>query len=112
MHTAWSANFTCSASVSAVECTATVSRPSSLHARMMRSAISPRLATRTLRNISGQLEQGLTVLDRGAILDEDPHDRAGRVGLDLVHELHRLDDAEHLTLVDLVVEAHVVRRVR
>src|SRR6188472_1762006 len=103
MHTAWSANFTCSASASAVECTATDSRPSSLHARITRSAISPRLAIRTLRNILRcDLEEGLPVLHRRAVLDEDAHDRAGNVGLDLVHQLHRLDDAEHRALVDAV----------
>src|SRR5260370_41866524 len=39
------------ASASAVECTATVAMPSSLQARRMRRAISPRLAIRILSNI-------------------------------------------------------------
>ena len=39
------------ASASAVECTATVAMPSSLQARSIRSAISPRLAIRILSNI-------------------------------------------------------------
>src|SRR5262245_44936424 len=118
MHTAWSANLTCSASASAVECTATEARPISRQARITRSAISPRLAISTFLNIGrslsscrsrrGDLEQCLAVLDRGAILDEDRHDRAGDVGLDLVHQLHRLDDAQHLTLIDLVVHRDVV----
>jgi hypothetical protein len=84
---------------------------------MTRSAISPRLAIRTFLNI-GRLyvgpdpEQRLPYSTGCAVLDEDPRRRAGDIGLDLVHQLHRLDDAEHRTLVDLVVERHVRRRVR
>src|SRR3954467_11275560 len=114
MHTAWSANLTCSASASAVECTATDSRPISRHARITRSAISPRFAINTFLNMArsrGDLEQRLTVLDRRAVVDENGDDRAGDVGLDLVHQLHRLDDAEHLALVDLLVDGDVVGRV-
>src|SRR5436305_15226948 len=51
MQTLSSARRTCMASASAVECTATVEMPSSLHARRIRSAISPRLAMRILSNI-------------------------------------------------------------
>src|SRR5688572_30678796 len=97
MQTASSANFTCSASLSAVECTATVCRPISRQARITRSAISPRLAIRTFLNMAGlgrDLEERLTVLDRCTVLDEDSDHGAGNVGLDLVHQLHRLDDAE------------------
>ncbi len=52
MHTLSSANLTCSAFESAVECTATVAIPSSRQARITRSAISPRFAIRTFLNIS------------------------------------------------------------
>src|SRR5437763_15211072 len=48
MQIASSARRTCIASVSAVEWTATVRMPISWQARWMRSAISPRLAMRTL----------------------------------------------------------------
>ena len=41
-------------------------------------------------------EQRLAELDRIAVLDQHRHDLAGLVGLDLVHHLHRLDDAEHV----------------
>src|SRR6185369_11729674 len=102
MHTAWSANLTWSASASAVEYTATDSRPISRHARITRSAISPRFAISTFLNIArsrNDLEQRLTVLDRHAILDEDRDDRAGDIGLDLVHQLHRLDDTQHLAFL-------------
>src|SRR5437868_2961991 len=50
MRTARSASRTCSASSSAVEYTATASMPSSCSARMTRTAISPRFATRTRVN--------------------------------------------------------------
>src|SRR5678815_2369998 len=113
MHTAWSANLTWSASASAVECTATDSRPISRHARITRRAISPRFAISTFLNIGSSrddLEQPLTVLDRRAILDEDRDDRTGDIGLDLVHQLHRLHDAQHLSLLDLFVDRYVVWR--
>src|SRR3569623_1515077 len=51
MHTDSSARRTCFRSRSAVECTATVLMPSSLQARQMRKAISPRLAMTILSNI-------------------------------------------------------------
>ncbi len=52
MQTLSSASRTCIASASASECTATVAMPISLHARMTRSAISPRLAIRIFSNIA------------------------------------------------------------
>src|SRR5580704_1833751 len=54
MQTLSSASRTCMASASAVECTATVAMPSSLQARRIRRAISPRLAMRILSNMSFQ----------------------------------------------------------
>src|SRR5438477_5498807 len=109
-----SANFTCSELASAVECTATVSMPSSRAARMMRSAISARFAMRILWNISSaadrsdglEPEQGLSVLDRAAVLDERIEQPPGLLRLDLVHQLHRLDDAEHLPLLHHLAHLH------
>src|SRR5918992_1354526 len=48
------------------------------------------------------LEQRLLALHQRAALDEDAGHGPGRVGLDLVEELHRLDQADHLPAVDLV----------
>src|SRR5262245_10183615 len=103
MHTSSSANLTWSASASAVEWTATVLIPSSLHARMTRSAISPRFAMRIFRNTargrSGhrpQAEEHLAELHRLTARDEDVDDLGVHLGLDLVHEPHRLDDAQDL----------------
>src|SRR3990172_4369786 len=95
MQNASSAIFTCSDDRSASEYTATVRMPSSRHARITRTAISPRLATSTLRNIrvdaSGARggvddEQRLSVLDGGGVVDEDPGDPAVDLGLDLVEQ--------------------------
>src|SRR5689334_25233840 len=63
MHTSSSANRTWSDSRSASEYTATVSSPSSRHARITRSAISPRLAMSTFLNIGagGEAEAGRSV---------------------------------------------------
>src|SRR4051812_19190307 len=97
MQTLSSASRTCMALASAVECTATVAMPSSFAARRMRSAISPRLAIRILSNMPGSrcsldYEEGLAVLDRLAVLDEDRGDGAAARGGDLVERLHRLDE--------------------
>src|SRR3989449_2172196 len=105
-----SANLTCRESASAVEYTATVWMPSSRQAQMMRRAISPRLAIRIFLNMEWEgarscrralpdLEQRLPVLDRLAVRHERLEDLAVAIRLDLVHQLHRLDDAQHLTLL-------------
>src|SRR5688500_16083316 len=110
MQTDSSARRTYFASRSASECTTTVLMPSSRHARCTRSAISPRLAIRILsKSFSGaaatpltQDEQRLSELHRLTVLDQDRLDDAGGVGLDLVHELHRLDDAERVALLNRI----------
>src|SRR2546421_12965817 len=110
MHTARSARRVCSAPASAVEYTATASIPSSCSARITRTAISPRFATRTRVNISEaplqrverpavdrlELEQQLTVLDRLGVLDVDLANDRLQVRLHLVHQLHRLENAQRL----------------
>src|SRR5262245_19030221 len=107
MQTVSSDRSTCFSVVSAVECTATVLMPSSRQARKIRSAISPRLAMRTyssivlcarsriiLRRLFFDHEERLTEFDRVAVLDEDADDAAGEFRFDLMHHLHRLDDAQ------------------
>src|SRR5213075_665277 len=102
MQTDSSASLTYFASVSTSECTTTVRMPISRQARWMRSAISPRLAMRIFSNTLAEDEERLAVLHRLAVLDEDRLDRARGVGVDLVHQLHRLDDADHVALLDLL----------
>src|SRR5687767_12278412 len=98
MRTSSSANRTWSACSSASEYTATVLMPNSRHATIMRIAISPRFAIRIFLNIASCLhgEQPLAVLDGLAVLDVDLHDLSVILRVDLVHQLHRFDDAEHL----------------
>src|SRR5829696_8630678 len=97
--------------------------PSSRQARMILSAISPRFATRTLpitygpptRRWAGPIrasrdgtalglrleaEERLVVLDAAGVLVQNLDYLAGDVGDDLVHHLHRLDDAENLPGLD------------
>src|SRR4029079_4275582 len=105
MQSVSSAKRTCSASASAVECTATVRMPISRQARITRSAISPRLAINTFLNTKGPLserrqpDQPLPVLHVLPVLGQDLHDLAVGLGFDLVHQLHGLDDAHDLTLL-------------
>src|SRR5713101_8869212 len=116
-----SANFTCSEFASAVEWTATVSMPSSRAARMIRSAISARFAMRILWNISVpgagpsdglEPEKLLSVFDRASVLDQRLQQASRLLGLDLVHQLHRLHDAEHLPLLHHLAHLHERRVVR
>src|SRR5574337_853852 len=45
-------------------------------------------------------EEGLTVLDGLGVLDQNLVDASADLGFDLVHELHRFDDAEDLSFLD------------
>src|SRR5258707_9782242 len=112
MQTDSSASRTGREAASAVEWAMTVRIPISRHARMIRSAISPRLAMRILWNISRgsaqrvYQEEWLAELDGLAVLDHDLGDAPRHLGLDLVHQLHRLDDADDLPLLDHVALGH------
>src|SRR5687768_1336219 len=100
MRTSSSANRTCSACSSASEYTATVLMPNSRHAMMMRIAISPRFAIRIFLNIGFYGEQPFPVLHGLAVLDIHLDDLPVVLGVDLVHQFHRFDDAKHLSLLD------------
>src|ERR1700730_14975683 len=65
MQNASSASRAWRAKASAVECTATLRMPMPRSVRRMRQAISPRLATRTLRNM-GRLSRRAAVPDENA----------------------------------------------
>src|SRR5712691_6375160 len=88
--------------------------PSSRHALATRRAISPRFAIRTFSNTAPlllrrrlEIHQHLLELDPLAVLDDDLGDLARGVRLDLVHQLHRLDDRHRLAGVDRVADLHV-----
>src|SRR6266481_2901256 len=120
MHTASSANRTCKELRSASEYTATVEIPSSLHAQITRSAISPRLATRIFWNISvgavsflaawTYAEERLAVFNRLSVFGEDAQHLAADIGFNLVHEFHGFDNAQGLTR--LHVPANLDKRLR
>src|SRR5258708_4376121 len=80
--------------------------PSSRQARRIRSAISPRLAMTTFSSMATLFDykQGLTELDRVAVARHDRGDPSGLVGLDLVHHLHGLDDAQNLAHLDFIAD--------
>src|SRR6266436_9977192 len=134
----WSAKRTCSEFASAVEWTATVSTPSSRAARITRSAISPRFAMRMRWNMGTpshtrtreksrsnvglsclrrpgldklESKERLSVLDRATVLHQHVDEAAGLLRFDLVHQLHRLDDAEHLAFLDHLPDVHEGRAV-
>ena len=110
MQTLSSASRTCMASASAVECTATVGMPSSLQARKMRSAISPRLAMRILSNIGpltvphSMIINGSPILHRLTVLDQDLDHGAGAGRRSLIYRLHRFDDDECIAGLHLAAD--------
>src|SRR5919112_6271122 len=86
---------------------ATLRIPISRQARMTRRATSPRFATSilpiTVRRPSPRLtlgpdaEERLVVLHTLRVLDQHLHHLARDIREDLVHQLHRLDDAQSLS---------------
>ena len=51
-------------------------------------------------------EKRLAVFDGLAILDIDLDDFTGRLRLNFVHQLHRLDDADDRVRFDVAADAH------
>src|SRR5229473_2764506 len=114
-----SASRTASESLSALLQTCTVARPNSRAARMMRTAISPRLAMRSLWIVMDGLPASNVYLgDRLTghhcvlILDKEAHDFAGCSRLHLVERLHDFDEADRIVLRDRVAVGFVDRLVR
>ena len=57
-------------------------------------------------------EERLPELHRLAVFDEDFRDDAGLLGLDFVHDLHRLDDANDHVRRDALTDLYIRRRIR
>src|SRR5690242_14550860 len=85
---------------------------------MTRTASSPLLATRTRLNIEQaavdglEHEEQLAVLDGLSVLAVELPDDPSDLRLDLVHQLHRLEDAERLAGRDRVALLDERRRAR
>src|SRR5579863_10520850 len=109
MQTASSAKRTCRLWRSGSEYTATVRIPSSLQAQTMRRAISPRLAMRIFL-IGADGKQRLPVLHGLSVHHQLAFDNPRDLGLDLVHELHRFDDAQDLAGLHAFAHADEGRR--
>ena len=100
---------------SASEYTATVRMPRSRQAQMTRSGDLAAVGNQNLSEtcLGGpNREQRFAVLDGPAVLHQLAATIPGHFGLDLVHQLHRLDDAEHLTGGHAVADLHEWRRAR
>src|SRR5690348_12824195 len=105
MQTTRSASFAGTLSRSAAEVASTVSIPSLRQVRMMRAAISPRLAIRIRRIAIAQpsladAQQGLAVLDEGSVSGKDLGDLTANAGPYRVHQLHDFDDGDDRVLLD------------
>src|SRR3990167_2896237 len=109
---------------------ATVRMPSSLQARMTRTAISPRLAMRIFENMAQgstgargvpercpELGRGLNgkerlaELDRVAVLRKHLNDAPRRFRFDFIHQLHGFNDADHLPHLDVLADFDERRRI-
>src|SRR5947207_10560669 len=83
---------------------------------MTRRAISPRLAMSTFEIIVDSVrldgEERLAKFDRLRVLRIDLDDDAVNVRFDLVHQLHRFDNAENLPFADAAADLNELRRIR
>ena len=107
MQTASSAKRTWRESWSDSEWTASVAMFNSLHERMTRRAISPRLAMRIFWNIASYAgsirNNGWPYLDGLGVFHQDGHHAPVQFGLDGIHQLHGFDDAQLLAGADPVL---------
>src|SRR5215475_585319 len=119
MFTATSASFTASELASASLYAWTVLIPSSRAARMIRTAISPRLAIRSVLiavmawTLIFDVSDRLTCHDRFFVFDEEFDDLAAELGLDRVKRLHHFDKADGVACGDAValgLERRGIRR--
>ena len=60
------------------------------------------LATYDGEELFPDTEERLSVFDGLPVLNENLHDLTGDLCLNLVHELHRLDDAERIAHIDML----------
>src|SRR5215831_14561617 len=79
--------------------------PNSLQAVITRTAISPRLAIRIFLN-GADGKESLPVLHRLSVEHELAFDDAGGFRLDLVHQLHALDNAKDLAGLHAVADGY------
>src|ERR671938_28370 len=96
--------------------------PSSRQVRMTRRATSPRFATRTFPitaqktsrglNFGADMEERLVVFHAAGVLDQNLDQLARNVCGDLVHQLHRLDDAQRLPRPDTITHLDIRLLVR
>ena len=57
-------------------------------------------------------EQGLPIFDRLRIILADFHNLATEIRLNLIHQLHCLNDAENLALFNSLADLNITGRVR
>src|ERR1700734_356814 len=96
-----SARRTCSAARSASLKIATVATPSSRHARIMRSAISPRLATSTFLNTrTVYCKQRRAVVHSLAFFDVDHGNTSGPARANRIPYAKRLDECKLAVAID------------
>src|SRR6185437_4752101 len=118
MFTATSASFTASELASASLYAWTVLIPSSRAARMIRTAISPRLAIRSVLMVAMastlvlDVSDRLTRHDRFFVVDQELDDLAGELRLYLVKRLHHFDKADRIASGDPVALGLERRRIR
>src|SRR5262245_55316452 len=64
--------------------------------------VRPRSVTLSSVLVRRETQERLPVFDRLPAIDQEFRDRPGHFGGDLVHDLHRLDDADRLPDLDRV----------
>src|SRR5262245_20329048 len=105
------------------EYTATQRMFNSLQARIIRTAISPRLATSIFSNMRRgsvspeclerpDLKDGLPKLNWLGVIDKDVRNYPSDLCFYLIHDLHRFDNAHDCIGINLTPHFHVIRRFR